>query len=86
MGKTTLIKIFAGLLKPDDETTVLPKLKVSYKPQFITPKFEGTVQDLLNEKLNADWLEPRFKDYVFDRLKIEPLLDCMVKILSGGEI
>jgi ATP-binding cassette subfamily E protein 1 len=31
-GKTTLIKMLAGILKPDDEEIELPRLNVSYKP------------------------------------------------------
>mgnify|MGYP006092253921 CR=1 FL=1 len=31
-GKTTLIKMLAGILKPDDEELELPKLSISYKP------------------------------------------------------
>jgi len=31
-GKTTLIKILAGILKPDDEEVEMPKLSISYKP------------------------------------------------------
>jgi len=42
-GKTTFIKMLAGIMKPDDEKSEIPKLNVSYKPQTISPKFEGTV-------------------------------------------
>ena len=38
-GKTTLIKMLAGILKPDDEEVEMPKLSISYKPQTIAPKF-----------------------------------------------
>jgi ATP-binding cassette subfamily E protein 1 len=31
-GKTTLIKMLAGIIKPDDEGLELPRLNVSYKP------------------------------------------------------
>lgn len=31
-GKTTLIKLLAGILKPDDEEVEMPKLTISYKP------------------------------------------------------
>lgn len=31
----------AGLLQPDDVNCGIPKLNVSYKPQKISPKFEG---------------------------------------------
>eukprot|EP00658_Telonema_sp_P-2_P005784 TRINITY_DN12184_c0_g1_i7.p2 TRINITY_DN12184_c0_g1~~TRINITY_DN12184_c0_g1_i7.p2 ORF type:complete len:229 (+),score=76.25 TRINITY_DN12184_c0_g1_i7:221-907(+) len=45
-GKTTLIRMLAGFEKPDNEATV-PQLAVSYKPQKIDPRFQGTVKDLL---------------------------------------
>ncbi len=38
-GKTTLIKMLAGILKPDDTDIEMPKLSISYKPQEIAPKF-----------------------------------------------
>ena len=31
-GKTTLIKMLAGVLKPDDPTVDMPRMNVSYKP------------------------------------------------------
>ena len=42
-GKTTFITMLAGIMKPDDEDSEIPRLSVSYKPQTIAPKFEGTV-------------------------------------------
>lgn len=42
-GKTTMIKMLAGIHKPDDETLEMPRLNISYKPQTIAPKFTGTV-------------------------------------------
>lgn len=54
-GKTTLIKMLAGIIKPDDDTIEMPKLNVSYKPQTIAPKFDGTVRDLLMTKLQDLW-------------------------------
>lgn len=38
-GKTTMIKMLAGAMKPDDEDLEMPKLNISYKPQEINPKF-----------------------------------------------
>ena len=46
-GKTTMMKMLTGAILPDNESIVIPKFKVSYKPQGITPKFHGRVQDLL---------------------------------------
>ena len=42
-GKTTFIKMLAGVLKPDNEDVEMMKLSISYKPQTISPKFKGTV-------------------------------------------
>ena len=39
IGKTTMIKMLVGLLKPDDASVQIPKLNISYKPQSIAPKF-----------------------------------------------
>lgn len=54
-GKSTFIKMLAGILKPDDEKAEIPKLSVSYKPQLIAPKFEGSVADLFYLKLKDSW-------------------------------
>jgi ATP-binding cassette subfamily E protein 1 len=58
-GKTTFIKMLAGLLKPDDGSAI-PLLNVSYKPQKIAPKFEGTVRQLLHAKVRASYMHPQF--------------------------
>ena len=43
-GKTTMIKMLAGLLQPDEGSGEIPKLNISYKPQTIAPKYDGTVE------------------------------------------
>lgn len=74
-GKTTLIKMLAGVHKPDDVTIEMPRLNVSYKPQTIAPKFDGSVKDLLYTKLGNAWESPLFKTEVLTPLDIESLLD-----------
>ena len=54
-GKTPMIKMLAGLLAPDGDKDAMPKLNVSYKPQTIAPKFEGSVEMLFNTKLKGSW-------------------------------
>jgi ATP-binding cassette, sub-family E, member 1 len=80
------MKMLAGVVKPDDETIEMPRLNVSYKPQMFVPKFEGTVRDLLYNKLGVSWETPLFKTEVLVPLDIESLLDNEVQNLSGGEL
>ena len=51
--------MLAGLLKPDDNSHI-PLLNVSYKPQKIAPKFEGTVRQLLHAKIRGSYTHPQF--------------------------
>lgn len=85
-GKTTFIRMLAGLLKPDGEDVDIPELNVSYKPQKISPRFDGTVRQLLYAKIRDAWLHPQFMTDVTKPMMIDPLLDQEVKHLSGGEL
>lgn len=85
-GKTTFIRMLAGLMKPDDESVEIPELNVSYKPQKISPRFEGTVRQLLYAKIRDSWLHPQFMTDVTKPMNIDSLLDQEVKFLSGGEL
>ena len=78
--------MLAGILKPDDENTEMPKLSISYKPQTIAPKFQGSVQELLSTKLKDKWTSSVFKTEVLIPLNIEDLLENDVQTLSGGEL
>lgn len=85
-GKTTFIRMLAGIMKPDEDDVEIPALNVSYKPQKISPRFEGTVRTLLYEKIRDNWLHPQFMTDVTKPMNIDPLLDQQVKFLSGGEL
>ncbi|CAG8617878.1 6326_t:CDS:2, partial [Paraglomus occultum] len=84
-GKTTFIRLLAGILKPDGEQ-VIPELNVSYKPQKISPKFKGTVHQLFLKKIRASFLHPQFQTDVIKPMQIESILDQEVSHLSGGEL
>lgn len=59
---------------------------MSYKPQKISPTFEGTVRQLLHKRIQNTYLHPQFMTDVTKPMMIEPLLDQEVKHLSGGEL
>ena len=77
--------MLAGLLAPDEGGKV-PPLNVSYKPQKIAPKFEGTVRQLMHQKIRAMYQHPQFNADVMRPLNIEDIMDQEVKNLSGGEL
>merc|ERR1712137_854306 len=85
-GKTTFITMLAGLRKPDDKSVEIPELAVSYKPQKISPSFQGTVRDLLYNKIRSAFVHPQFQTDVAKPLHLEDLLDQEVVHLSGGEL
>lgn len=84
-GKTTFIRMLAGLLKADSEDQV-PVLNVSYKPQKIAPKFTGTVSMLFHKKIRDAFIHPQFSTDVIKPLEVDRLLDQEVVNLSGGEL
>ncbi len=95
-GKTTMVKLLAGIDKPTtvngvpfdecDPTEGMPRLSVSYKPQTISPSFKGTVQQLYGSKIARAFCDPQFQAEVIKPLSVEPLFDQRVASLSGGEL
>ncbi|XP_073353148.1 ABC transporter E family member 2 [Aegilops tauschii subsp. strangulata] len=87
-GKTTFIKMLAGRLKPDTVEGAeieIPKFYVSHKPQQLETKFQGTVSQLLHQKIPDSCAHPQFRSDVIKPLQIEQLMDWQVTNLSGGE-
>jgi ATP-binding cassette subfamily E protein 1 len=85
IGKTTFVKILAGIERIDDGER-LSELEVSYKPQYISVEYEGTVQELLEsiakERFSSSW----YKTEIRQPLKMNTLLKRNVAELSGGEL
>ncbi|KAI8810468.1 putative ATP-binding cassette sub-family E member 1 [Cladochytrium replicatum] len=84
-GKTTFIQMLAGRLAADGEDQA-PALNVSYKPQKISPKFEGSVHQLLVKRIRPMMVNSQFLSDVVKPLNIESLFDQQVQTLSGGEL
>jgi ATP-binding cassette subfamily E protein 1 len=61
-------------------------LNISYKPQKISPKFDGNVKALLMSRIRDAAVHPQFNTDVLKPLQIEQLMDQEVKNLSGGEL
>jgi ATP-binding cassette, sub-family E, member 1 len=98
-GKTTFVRMLAGLLKSDEQVKLeeegyeweasqagVPDLNVSYKPQKISPKFNGTVRQLLHKRIRDAYVHPQFISDVMKPLTMENIIDNGVQALSGGEL
>ena len=92
-GKTTFIRLLAGAVCPDgadkkDKSTWGGGLgmSISYKPQKIAPKFEGSVAQLLAKRIPKAMSHPGFQTDVMKALTIDPIMDQKVQSLSGGEL
>lgn len=84
-GKTTFVRLLAGVTTPDIETDKM-ELAVSLKPQTISPKFPGTVRMLLLKQIKQAFMHPQFQSDVLKPMSLENIMDQEVKTLSGGEL
>ncbi|MEM3673464.1 MAG: ribosome biogenesis/translation initiation ATPase RLI [Candidatus Bathyarchaeia archaeon] len=85
IGKTTFVKILAGIEETDDKRK-FAELTVSYKPQYISAMYEGTVQELLMSIAKEEFTSSWYKTEILQPLKINLLLERNVAELSGGEL
>jgi len=87
IGKTTFIKLLAGLEESDERTEVAWKgLTVSYKPQYISAKYEGTVTCLFQSVAGSACETEMFANQFLGPLGLTKLVDRNVQELSGGEL
>jgi len=85
IGKTTFVKLLAGVEEPDECELVEGAPKISYKPQYISTTYKGTVRELL-EDAGANLASSWYRSELLGPLKLEKLLDRDVSELSGGEL
>ncbi|MGB1461044.1 MAG: ribosome biogenesis/translation initiation ATPase RLI [Candidatus Thalassarchaeaceae archaeon] len=84
-GKTTLVKIIAGEIDPDEGWCTMDA-KVSYKPQHVRADFEGTVQEWLDTEIGGKWRSGEFHTQVTRALQVDKMIDLHATKLSGGEL
>lgn len=81
IGKTTFVKLLAGVDKPDSGDTGLETgLKVSYKPQYIDSSSDDTVEEVLKDAI------AKYTNELIRPLAVEPLMRKKICELSGGEL
>ncbi|HRW83694.1 MAG TPA: ribosome biogenesis/translation initiation ATPase RLI, partial [Methanothrix sp.] len=84
IGKTTYIKMLAGVEEPTTGKVDL-KLKVSYKPQYLTAEGDLPVQGFLR-KITPEFDSSHYQSEFIKPMGIEKLLDQSMDELSGGEL
>ena len=60
----------------------MPQLNVSYKPQKISPKFPGTVRELLHAKIREAYAHPQCVSDVMKPLNVEDIMDNVGRYVS----
>jgi ATP-binding cassette subfamily E protein 1 len=86
VGKTTFVKMLAGLETPDEGSVTCGEVKMSYKPQYLTGTMEGRVEEILKEAAGRRFEESWFSAEIIEPLNLRRLLDRDVEDLSGGEL
>jgi len=85
LGKTTMMKMIAGVEKPDSGK-IEKKIKIAYKPQYLTNDIDVEVIALL-DKANEGAIESSSEEeQIIEPLHIKKLYNKSVKNLSGGEL
>ena len=85
LGKTTFMRMLAGVDKPDAGTIEIGA-KISYKPQYLNQELEGDVRSLLyTAHQNAIEGSP-VEDQIIIPMGVKKLYDKNVRTLSGGEL
>ena len=85
LGKTTMMKMIANVEKPDFGS-VDTKIKIAYKPQYLSNDIDIDVISVLN-KANEGLVEgSQEEEQIVEPLKIKKLYNKSIKNLSGGEL
>ncbi len=86
IGKTTFIRMLAGVEEPDSGTISGGAIRVSYKPQYLTGTIEGTVEEVLRRAAGEKYMESWFRAEVVEPLHVGYMMERDVSVLSGGEL
>lgn len=87
IGKTTFVKLLARIEQPSKgKTPVKDELTVSYKPQYISAEYRGTVEELLKGIAKVDFESGWYRSEIVRPLNVLSLLDSDISQLSGGEL
>jgi len=84
LGKTTFLKILAGVEKPDTGQ-ISKNSSISYKPQYLSSNNEKYVEDLFYE-IQEGIMTDEYRSNIFEPMRIQKLYPRKISELSGGEL
>ena len=85
LGKTTLMKMIAGIEKPDSGNIEM-SAKISYKPQYLQQDHDGDTRSLLSTAYQAPIEGSAVENHILIPMGIKRLYDKNINTLSGGEL
>ena len=85
LGKTTMMKMIAGVEKPDSGE-IDKKVKIAYKPQYLQNDVDVEVVSVLDTANETPIEGSQEEEQIVDHLKIKKLYNKSIKNLSGGEL
>ena len=85
LGKTTMMKMIAGVEKPDSGN-IDKKVKIAYKPQYLQNEAEVEVVSVLDEANESPIEGSQEEEQIVQPLKIKKLYNKSINNLSGGEL
>jgi len=85
LGKTTMMKMIAGVEKPDSGS-IDKKIKISYKPQYLTNDVDIEVVTMLENANDGAIDGTTEEEQIIEPLRIKKLYNKSMKYLSGGEL
>ena len=85
LGKTTLMKMIAGIEKPDSGNIEM-SAKISYKPQYLQQDHEGDTRSLLSTAYQAPIEGSAVENHILIPMGVKRLYDKNMNTLSGGEL
>jgi ATP-binding cassette subfamily E protein 1 len=85
LGKTTFMRMLAGVEKPDSGT-INVGATISYKPQYLNQEYDGDVRSLMHAAYFNSIEGSSVEQQIIIPLGVKKLYEKSVKNLSGGEL
>ncbi|MBI1972530.1 ribosome biogenesis/translation initiation ATPase RLI [Candidatus Woesearchaeota archaeon] len=83
LGKTTFLKLLAGIEKPDRGK--VEEIDIAYKEQNLKAPNKKVI-DYLQERAGSNFSSGWYKQNILEKLNLHALLDHSMRELSGGEL